>query len=299
MRERGQTIPFWTFAAIAMLAMMLTVWNYGAQVYWNIRAQTAADSAAAAGLSVQANIWNEESTILYAAAVDEYRLRALNQGILNTLNQNGTCNATTSTDPLYCGTIYTILVSAYNQAAKNYGADVQLLAQANQFTQGGQGKHKVDAQTLLGTCTNGASSGPKTNAVDAAFCYTVVGGTGGNGQQDPLVPHTIAVTACRQVPYFGSLLAGVAGGSFKAVASSGSALATGNAQSATVGNYQGPVEKTWYGQTPVLAGTNAQLQMYDVDFSNLTVNVNWYTATPLKTKLVTGFPPSPYDCLTP
>ena len=134
MRERGQTIPFWTFAAIAMLAMMLTVWNYGAQVYWNVRAQTAADSAAASGLSIQANIWNEESTIGYAAAVDEYRLRALNQGILNTLNQNGDCNVTSTTDPLYCGTVYTILVNAYTQAAKNYGADIQLMAQADQFT---------------------------------------------------------------------------------------------------------------------------------------------------------------------
>jgi Putative Flp pilus-assembly TadE/G-like len=294
MRERGQTIPFWTFAAVAMLAMLLTVWNYGAQVYWNVRAQSAADSAAASGLAIQANIWNEESTILYAAAVDEYRLRALNQGMLNTLNQNGDCLVTPGT-ALSCSAIYSILLSAYNVAVDNYGADVQLLAQADQFTKGGQGKHKDDAQTLLGSCTNGKSSGPTTNAVDPAFCYTVVGGISSN----PLVPNTIAVTACRNVPYFGSVIAGVAGGSFQAVASSASALSTGNSQSATVGTYQGPLEKVWYGQTPVLTGTNAQLQMYDVDFSNVTVNVNWYTATPVRTKLVTGFPPSPYGCLTP
>jgi len=68
--QRGQTIPFWTFAVFGMLAMALFVMNYSMSAAWNIRAQNAADSAAAAGLSTVANIYNEESTILYATAVD-------------------------------------------------------------------------------------------------------------------------------------------------------------------------------------------------------------------------------------
>ena len=39
-----------------------------------------------------ANFYNEESLLIYAASVDEYRLRALNQAILNTINHNGGCS---------------------------------------------------------------------------------------------------------------------------------------------------------------------------------------------------------------
>src|SRR6266851_5668162 len=53
---RGQSIPFWTFATIGVLAMMLFVLNYALNVSWTIR--------------------------------------ALNQAILNTINHNCGCSAT-------------------------------------------------------------------------------------------------------------------------------------------------------------------------------------------------------------
>lgn len=293
MNERGQTIPFWAFATLGVLALMLTVLNYGAQVYWNVRAQTAADSAAAGALSVQANILNEETTILYAAAVDEYRLRELNQAILNTLNQQGGCKALGT-----CTTNYPILTAAFSQASKNFSADIQLLAQANQFSQGGQSNHKNEAQSLLGNCGgNNTTSGATSNAFDTAFCYTVVGGNtngnGNNGGNNTLSPLPIAVVACRTQPYVGGAVAGTSAGTFTAVAASAATLSSANAETVTVSKYQ-TREVQWYGN-PALTGTTTQ--PYAVDFSNLTVNLNWYTAAPFKTGLVSGFAPSTYACL--
>src|SRR5438270_8732 len=85
-RQRGQTMPFWVVGVLIVLTLLFFVANYGASIIWQIRAQNAADSAASTALTVQANLWNEENTILYSASLDEYRLRALNQAILNTIN---------------------------------------------------------------------------------------------------------------------------------------------------------------------------------------------------------------------
>lgn len=302
-RERGQTIPFWTFATIAMLALVLAVTNYGTQVYWNVRAQNAADSAVATSVAVQANIWNEESTILYSAAVAEYRLRALNQGILNALNQNGGCDAVTLGGPLSCDTIFNILMPAFQQANADFQKNVQLLSQANQFTQGGQNAQRKDAQSILPSCTgngNGGNGnngngngGTPTNAVDPAFCYTVVIGNDGS---NPLQQHTAAVIACRTVPYIAAPIVNLASPSFKAIATSGGAVATANAETVNVATYQPAIETQWYGQTPTLPGASAATKPYDVEFTNLTVNVNWYTATTLKPSLVPGLAGVSYAC---
>src|SRR5216683_1490715 len=110
---RGQSIPFWTFATIGVLAMMLFVLNYALNVSWTIRAQNAADSASAATHSAVANVYNEESTLLYAATVDEFRLRALNQA--NQLTQAGQNTAAQKIFSLLnpCGGTSTLLDSAF------------------------------------------------------------------------------------------------------------------------------------------------------------------------------------------
>lgn len=309
MRERGQTIPFWAFATLGMLALALTVLNYGSQLYWNVRAQNAADSAAAASVAVQTNIWNEESTILYATAVDEYRLRSLNQAVLNTLNQNGGCITSSTTASNSCNQMFIVLKAAYNQAQQNFQKDVALLAQADQFTQGGQNAQANDAKQVVGTCSNGNGNGGgggngngngnvkgTSNAIDPAFCYTIVIGNDGS---NPLQPHTAAVIACRNVSYVGRSLINLTASTFQGVASSASAISTASSQAATVSAFQNPVEVSWYGKTPTLPPLPANAAIdkpYDVNFSNLTVNVNWYTSTPLKATLVSGFAPASYAC---
>src|SRR5487761_749976 len=84
--QRGQTMPFWVVGVLIVLTLLFFVANYVASIIWQIRAQNAADSAASTALTIQANLWNEESTILYSASLDESRLRAINQAILNTIN---------------------------------------------------------------------------------------------------------------------------------------------------------------------------------------------------------------------
>jgi hypothetical protein len=122
--SRGQSIPFWTFATIGVLAMMLLVLNYALDVTWTIRAQNAADSAAAATHSTVANVYNEESLLLYAASVDEFRLRSLNQAILNTINHNGGCSPAIGGS---CEQNYNALVAAYVQVAIYYANLVSLI----------------------------------------------------------------------------------------------------------------------------------------------------------------------------
>src|SRR5690242_18037437 len=88
-RERGQTMPFWLLATVMAVTMLLFAGNYETMIAWQIHAQNAADSATAIALSPTVNVLNEESTILYASAISEYRLRYLNQGLLNAINGRG------------------------------------------------------------------------------------------------------------------------------------------------------------------------------------------------------------------
>ena len=73
--QRGQTLPFWAIGMVAILALLFFTINYANLVRWNIRAQNAADSAASAGVATDANMHNELNTILYAATIDEARMR--------------------------------------------------------------------------------------------------------------------------------------------------------------------------------------------------------------------------------
>jgi hypothetical protein len=79
--ERGQTLPVWTLAVLTALTLMFFSLNYANMIRWQVRAQNAADSMATAALSVQATQWNKMMTILYAADVEEWRIRHLIEGI--------------------------------------------------------------------------------------------------------------------------------------------------------------------------------------------------------------------------
>ncbi len=176
--ERAQTIPFWTLAIIGMLALTLFVNNYATTVTWQVRAQNAADSAAAGGVAVQANVLNEETTLLYAAAVQEFRLRTLNQALLNTINHNGGCTTSvTSSHSNYtisgsCVDNYNALLPAFNAALTAYKNDIQLLENSQLFSSG---------TTLASEVSAMATS---LNVVDSAFSYTSTvsqGQSGGGG----------------------------------------------------------------------------------------------------------------------
>ena len=176
--QRGQTIPFWAIATLVVIAMTAFLASFVNTVAWHIRAQNAADSAAAAGLSVYANVLNEESTLLYAAAVDEYRIRAVNQAMLNAMNGTGGCQASGT-----CGQDYQALYQEYSLLVAQAGAfasDIQLLRQADNFTQGGQLQDERKAVQAFGNCSQPGGG------FDCAFTYNIVwdsGGNNGNGKK--------------------------------------------------------------------------------------------------------------------
>src|SRR5580704_7977838 len=84
-RQRGQTLPVWAFGILTVLTLIAFAISYGSMVLWQIRAQNAADAAAQGLLSVQATQWNETTALLTAAAVEEYRIRAIMQATLLTI----------------------------------------------------------------------------------------------------------------------------------------------------------------------------------------------------------------------
>jgi hypothetical protein len=75
--ERGQTLPIWTFAIFTSLALMFFTLNYANVVRAQVRAQTVADMLVQTMLSVQATRWNKLTMALYAADVEEWRIRNL------------------------------------------------------------------------------------------------------------------------------------------------------------------------------------------------------------------------------
>ena len=80
-RSRGQTLPIWALGIAAALVLAFAALQYGEVLRWQVRAQNAADAAATAALSVQTQTWNQQLALVYAAAVEEWRIRNLLTGM--------------------------------------------------------------------------------------------------------------------------------------------------------------------------------------------------------------------------
>lgn len=276
--SRGQSIPFWTMATVGVLVMMLFVLNYALDVTWTVRAQNAADSAASATHSAIANVYNEESLLIYAASVDEYRLRALNQAILNTINHNGGCSPTIGGS---CEQNYNQLTAAYVQVAKNYADLVSLMGQANQITQGGQDQAARKVFSLINNC--GASG--SIAYFDCAFAYQYINYGNAHTHGNNATPATVQIVACRTVPWIGGGLLGT-GSTFNAVATGASAIAAvatekfvpSGTNPLTNQPYQAD-ERSWFGYS-VPFPSPAYVVDFDAPGQPLEIDVNWYSAVP-------------------
>jgi Putative Flp pilus-assembly TadE/G-like len=273
--QRGQTLPFWVIGVLLVLSMMFFLANYASAVAWQVRAQNAADGAASAILSVQANVYNEYSTILYATAVDEYRIRTINQAILNTIYKDG-CNGSA------CDSDYATLVNEYDDAVYSYTEDIHLLDQANNMTQAGQSTDQAKALNLV------QSSNWCTTANDYAcsFGFKVLdassSGSNGNGNNNGYIAggdNETDLIACKNVSYFGAALLGlgntatyqVLGRAAAAVVPAYTENFTPSSTNPQTGQPFQPTETQWAVDAP----SNAAFQ---VNFSGLTVNLNWYQA---------------------
>jgi Putative Flp pilus-assembly TadE/G-like len=272
--ERGQTLPFWAIGTMLVLTLLFFLANYVGAVSWQIHAQNAADSAASAVLSVQANVWNEESTILYTAAVDENRVRYLNQAILNTISGAGACDPTPGST---CDQDYQSLVNEYNVALNGFTTDVQLIGQADQLSEGGQ--QTDERKTLSAFGTNCGQSG---GGVDCSFAYTALDTsqvpTNGKGKNQ-FAPNRVDLVACRNVAYFvPQLLSFASNASYKAVARAAAAVIPANSEAFDPGTQINPATGQAYQPQEPQWASAFQAPLYTVDFSSLTVHLNWYTA---------------------
>jgi hypothetical protein len=224
-------------------------------------------------LSVQANVWNEESTVLYAAAVDENRLRYLNQAILNTISGAGQCDQTPGST---CDQDYQSLVNEYNAALNGFTDDVHLIGQADQLSQGGQQSDERKALSAFGT-----NCGKNGGGVDCSFAYTALDeslASGGKGKNQ-FAPNRVDLIACRNVGYFvPQLLKFGANASYQAVARAAAAVIPANSEAFNPGTQiNGATGQPYQPQEPQWASA-FQAPLYTVDFSSLTVHLNWYTA---------------------
>lgn len=271
--QRGQTLPFWVVGVLVALSMLFFLANYAGAVAWQFRAQNAADSAASGALSVQANVYNEYSVLLYAAAVDEYRLRVLNQAILNTLYGQGGCSGGAAGT---CAQNYASLKNEYAAALNGYTDDIHLLDQANNVTQGGQSTDQQKALSMMGT----GCATPNDYACQFAITPlgTAAAGNGNNGGYIGPGDYEIDVIACKNVSYFGSALLKMNGANYQVIGRAAAAVVPvaketfnpGSQNNPATGQPFQPVETQW------AAGYSAPA--YQIDFSGLNVNLFWYEA---------------------
>jgi hypothetical protein len=259
------------------LGLLFFLANYVNAISWQMRAQNAADSNASAAMSVQANVLNEESVLLYSAALDEYRLRYLNQAILNTIAGVGGCNPAPGGS---CDQNYQSLLNEYNVALNGYTDDIHLLGQADQLSEGGQQQDIRKAASQFGQDCGQAGGG-----VDCSFAYTVIDVSRIKSKQadNQFAPAQIDVIACRKVPYFVPLLMKLANGAnYPVVARAAAAVEPGNSENFQPGVAINPRTGQVYQPAETQWAVGYSAPAYTIDFSHLTVNLNWYIAASVK-----------------
>jgi hypothetical protein len=186
--ERGQVLPLWIVAIITAFTLMFLGLNYANTIRWQIRAQNAADSAAAAVISIQTQRFNEESIMMYTSAIEEIRLRHLLDGIVLALSGSGGCTGMpnigvaqifTASGGTTCEQVYSDLRTPFLQSVNRYTTDVGLLNSISYFAT--LSNFKADATTILNhisssTYCNQANASPYTpDGGDCAMKYTLNG----------------------------------------------------------------------------------------------------------------------------
>jgi putative Flp pilus-assembly TadE/G-like protein len=293
--QRGQTLPFWVIGVLISLSLLFFLSNYANAIAWQVRAQNAADSAASSALSVQANVYNEYTILLYSAAVDEYRLRVLNQALLNTLYGQGGCGNPGSPSGT-CASDYATLLKEYYESLSGYTDDIHLLDQANNVTQGGQNTDQQKALGMMGTGCVQSNDYSCQFAITAlnAQAYTNSNGVGNNAGYIGPGDNEIDVIACKNISYFGSGLLKIKFASYPVLGRAAAAVIPAHSEqfnpgkqiNSQTGQVFQPVERQW-------AADNAPA--YQIDFSGLTASLNWYTAGAIR-PFATNVTSSSYTC---
>lgn len=261
--SRGQVMPVWILAIVANLALIMFIANETNVLRWQIRAQNAADAGAGAALAVAGDADNQIVTQLYSLQIDEYRIRYLNQAILDLVNSN-------SADQ----TSYAALNTALQQSIANYDGVLQDMQVAKDLENGGEQIAQTDGWTAFAT----GSCPPR----DCNFTYTGldVGPNEGVGTAEKA-----DVATCKLVPSIFPAILGLPGNQFRAVGRASvtlvqipSTFSPGDVNPATSVQYQ--PDETY--------GT------FTLSFRTLTVAIGTYTTVP--TAPYESFSPSRAAC---
>jgi hypothetical protein len=168
--QRGQVLPIWAAGIAAMLMLAMMVIRYADIVQWQIRAQNAADSAAQSVMALQTEQLNEMTSTLYAASVEEYRMRLMLYALGNTAYGNGGCSLDGT-----CSSRYANLYTAYLKSVYRYRAEVDLLSQITANLD--FATTQTDAAALLAQMDQPATCGTgglDCGAVNAPFSYKLL-----------------------------------------------------------------------------------------------------------------------------
>jgi hypothetical protein len=169
-RQRGQTLPIWTFGLLTSLMLMVMVFDYSNAVRWQIRAQNAADAVAQSIIGVQTQHYNKMLMNLHAAAVEEWRIRKTMTALLEVMQGTGGCGTAAHGGPANCDLVYNNLRANYIADVQRYTQDVNTMAALTQYTYAEQ---QADmAQIAQGYNASNCSSSGATGA-DCAFTYTM------------------------------------------------------------------------------------------------------------------------------
>ncbi len=294
--ERGQTLPLWVLGSLAFLTLSLFLVNYANIIRWQIRAQNAADAIGGAPLSTTADYFNGLTMDLYAADLDEMRLRYLDQAIVNNLKGVG-CST-------YCDHDYDYLVVAYNNAQAAYVEEINLLDtvttnedNVTQFQAAALGAWQA---TVPGTtqgsdyldCGDGDDDYKVCTAnTDPAFTYyalDVPGVAGLNGVTGASVgigaTNTVDVASCADIPLVQPKFLHLTKSTFRAVGRAALGLIP-TPETFTVSNLVPSPGASPYqpNEDPPKAdgSTDDTTSAYTVDFSTLTFTVNFYAPGPI------------------
>jgi hypothetical protein len=296
--RRGQTMPFWLVTVVVLLTLFFFATNFVTNLAWHIRAQNAADADASALLSTRTNVFNQETVLLYAGAVNEYRLRYLDQAMLNAINGHGCSGAA-------CSTQYLALRAQYQNALNGMQSVWQLLQRANNFTQGGQ--FNTDTSSLL-TSIQGGLSGDSAftlTALDCADC-----GNGG-GKKKQSTPGTVDLITCKNIaPVAPGLFSTVGKWQFKAVGRAAAQAVRRPLQGSAptsfppgygANGYTVPTGYSEYvnpgasGQQPPEGRTDADASYIQVNYNDLLIDLSWYATSIIK-PYVTPVTSKDYTC---
>jgi hypothetical protein len=176
--ERGQTFPIWISSIVAALVLLWFTLDYANTIKWQVRAQNAADAAAASLLSAQTTRFNQMEMTLYSLALDEWRIRNLIDSMNMTVTGAGGCQtqAPTYTNGIYnplsaCAVAYGTLRTAFVEALARYTYETQMLQTIQQNAT--FAKESTEIQNVINAQNGGTLCGAP-NGWDCAFTYTLV-----------------------------------------------------------------------------------------------------------------------------